>query len=281
MDMREAADLLLAATDARRVTLGKRWKQVYQEAGLTHQTLNRWRNGYPVEPLTERALERALHWAPGARAAIAAGQKPEPVDEVEVSSTQAQQPRPALSAQEEALRVVVRAAAEGLQLAPDRMDQIMDAVRRDLHGAEEASADAPIESDAPPSIPSRTDFSDMVRVARAEARMSLEAVAARTEDAGTGERVVEADWLNRLERAALDPSEYPEHQQLDALVDVLHLDPGLVQEAAGIQFVGVHTTWNEEGTVRAIILGEVSEEDQAKLANLMRLYSRAPHPSGD
>lgn len=74
--MREAADRLLTATEARRVELGKRWKQVYEEAGLTHQTLNRWRNGHPVEPLTERALERALLWGPGAREAIAAGREP-------------------------------------------------------------------------------------------------------------------------------------------------------------------------------------------------------------
>lgn len=74
--MRDAADLLLAATEARRVELGKKWKQVYQEAGLTHQTLNRWRNGHGVDPLTERALERALVWAPGAREAIAAGLSP-------------------------------------------------------------------------------------------------------------------------------------------------------------------------------------------------------------
>ncbi len=77
--MREAADRLLAATDVRRVELGKRWKQVYQEAGLTHQTLNRWRNGHPVDALTERRLEQALMWAPGARQAIANGRDPLPL----------------------------------------------------------------------------------------------------------------------------------------------------------------------------------------------------------
>ncbi|MFD9107179.1 hypothetical protein [Streptomyces bottropensis] len=122
----------------------------------------------------------------------------------------------------------------------------------------------------------RTDLSDLVRVRRATVGLSLEAVAAATVDPGSGERLVEVDWLDRLERAALSPSEYPEYPQLDALVDVLGLDPGAVQEAAGVQFMDVHTVWSEDGQVRAVVAGELNAEDRAKVQNLMRLYRRAP-----
>lgn len=124
--------------------------------------------------------------------------------------------------------------------------------------------------------PGRTDLSDLVRVRRAEAGLSLEAVAAATVEPGSGERLVEADWLDRLERAALSRDEYPEYPQLDALAGTLHLDPAEVQEAAGAQFFDVRTVWNEDGDVRAIVQGELSAEDLAKVRNLMRLYRRAP-----
>ncbi|TQE35441.1 helix-turn-helix domain-containing protein [Streptomyces ipomoeae] len=123
--------------------------------------------------------------------------------------------------------------------------------------------------------PACTDLSDLVRVRRAEAGLSLEAVAAATADPVSGERLVEVAWLDRLERATLSPDEHPEYPQLDALVDVLHLDPAAVQEAAGAQFIGVRTVWSEDGQVRALVQGELSAEDLAKVQNLMRLYRRA------
>jgi ribosome-binding protein aMBF1 (putative translation factor) len=130
------------------------------------------------------------------------------------------------------------------------------------------------DSDATPSV--RTDLSDLVRVRRATAGLSLEAVAAATVNPSDGERLVEVDWLDRLERAALSPDEYPEYPQLDALVNVLDLDPGEVQEAAGAQFMDVHTVWSEDGQVRAVVTGELDAEDLAKVRNLMRLYRQAP-----
>lgn len=63
-------------TNLRRVELGKRWKDVLAETGLSHETLNRWRKGLKVDPLTDQAFERALVWSPGARAACAAGREP-------------------------------------------------------------------------------------------------------------------------------------------------------------------------------------------------------------
>jgi hypothetical protein len=280
MDMREAADRLLAATEARRVELGKKWKQVYQEAGVTHQTLNRWRHGHPVAPLTERALERALLWGPGAREAIARYAQPEDLGEPATtpsSTTPAPQP-PALSPNEEALRTVVSAAAKGLQLKPERLDHILRLAREDLDELPPQDAD-----EGPPTSygnPARTDLSDMVRARRLEAGLSLEAVAARAVDPSSGENVVDADWLDRLERAVLGPAERPEYPQLDALVDALHLDPGQVQEAAGVQFFDVHTVWSDDGQVRALVAGELDAEDLAKVQTLMALYRHAPHRDG-
>jgi hypothetical protein len=88
--------------------------------------------------------------------------------------------------------------------------------------------------------------------------------------------VVDVDWLDRLERATLGQSEYPEYPQLDALVGVLHLDPVAVQEAAGVQFMDVHTVWSEDGQVRGLGLSELQGEDLAKAQALMRRYRRAP-----
>lgn len=256
--MREAADRLLAVTEARRVQLGKKWKQVFQEAGVTHQTLNRWRHGHPVAPLTERALERALLWGSGAREAIAAGTQPEEVEEPASRNTAAAAPpQPPPLSPGEALRRVVRASARELGVTVDGLDEVFRAVREDLD-----------------ETPRRTDLSDLVRVGRAESGLSLEAVAAATVDAGSGERLVEADWLDRLERAALAPGEHPEYPQLDALCAVLHLDSVAVQEAAGRQFLDVHTVWSPDGQVRALMQGEPTAEDTARLRELMRLYGK-------
>jgi hypothetical protein len=192
---------------------------------------------------------------------------------------------PALSPDEELFRRVVTAAAKELRVRPDASDEIMRRVRRDLEEAQSPPepprrALAEPKPEAPHPETRRTDLSDMVRVRRAEVGLSLEAVAAATVDAGSGERLVEADWLDRLERAALDPAEYPEYPQLDALVDVLHLDPGEVQEAAGLQFMGIRTHWSQDGQTRTMFLNEPSAEDIAKAEVLMRLYSRSPKRPG-
>lgn len=125
--MREAAADLLAATDARRVQLGKRWRQVYEEAGLTHQTLNRWRNGHGVDPLTERALERALEWAPGAREAIASGRDPVPLTEgpaePEGGQTHTGGPDSTLDRELAFAARVMAAAITELGLSPDEADE--------------------------------------------------------------------------------------------------------------------------------------------------------------
>jgi hypothetical protein len=120
MDMREAADRLVVATDARRIELGKKWKQVYTEAGVTHQTLNRWRNGHPVALLTERALERALEWAPGAREAIVAGREPTPLDEAPSDTLHIS---PTLEQELELAARLMAAQVQALGLSPEEAEE--------------------------------------------------------------------------------------------------------------------------------------------------------------
>lgn len=142
--MREAAGQLLAATEARRVELGKKWKQVYEEAGVTHQTLNRWRNGHPVAPLTERALERALDWAPGAREAIAAGGEPTPVGEGAPPPDPGR--GPTLEQELELGRRLLASTVRELGLSPDEADEAWRLAREDIvrtHRPAEPSEGAP------------------------------------------------------------------------------------------------------------------------------------------
>lgn len=130
--MRDAADLLLAATETRRVQLGKKWKQVYEEAGLTHQTLNRWRNGHGVDPLTERALERALQWAPGARQAIAAGLPPEELDgdgSPAVAPADTPPGTPTLDQELELAARLMAAQVRELGLSPDEAEEAWERAR--------------------------------------------------------------------------------------------------------------------------------------------------------
>ena len=142
--MRDAADLLLAVTDRRRVELGKKWKQVYEEAGLTHQTLNRWRNGHPVDPLTDRSLERVLQWGPGAREAIATGREPEPLTPAPEAPAPEEVDLPPLERELELAQRLLAATVREMDLTPEEADQVWRRVRREIeatHRSHEPSSD--------------------------------------------------------------------------------------------------------------------------------------------
>lgn len=251
--------------------LGLEYAAVCRIGGFSDETLSKIRKGsVHARRTTYHGLEQALRWSHGSVDSILSGGEPTPlrsdaaVDDPARVHTDPGGPQPAPPAEGlspiEALRRVVRASARELGVAADELGEVFQAVRDDL-------------DEAPPA---RTDLSDLVRLRRAEAGLSLEAVAALTVDRSSGGRLVEADWLGRLERAELDPAEHPQYPQLDALADALGLDPGAVQEAAGVQFMDVHTVWSEDGQVRAVVTGELNSEDLAKVHNLMRLYGRAP-----
>ncbi|QQM44970.1 helix-turn-helix domain-containing protein [Streptomyces liliifuscus] len=127
--------------------------------------------------------------------------------------------------------------------------------------------------------PVRTDLSDVLRARRLELGLSLEEVAARAVGSG-GERLVEADWLGRLESASLAEGEHPEYPQLDALAEALSLHPAQLQELAGIQFMDVHTIWSDDGQTSALVIGDLDEEGLRKVHRLMHLYGKSPSRDG-
>lgn len=117
-------------TNLRRVELGKKWKDVLAETELSHETLNRWRKGLKVDPLTDRAFERALLWAAGAREAAAAGVGPqvlsEPITESGPPAT------PSLSQELEVARQAIAALVDGLKLTPEQAEEAFRRVQADI-----------------------------------------------------------------------------------------------------------------------------------------------------
>ncbi|MBD0837404.1 helix-turn-helix domain-containing protein [Streptomyces sp. TRM68416] len=273
--MPEPHERLDEAMNQRRLELRLNWRDVAKGAGISYEALRAIRRGdsKPTE-LTARALDEILRWMPGSVYAVLNGGMPTTVEawEAEHESPSAEAISPS-----EALRRMVRASAKELGMKPDDVNEAMRLVRQDLDAERpfESEQPSPNAGSTPRARSRRTDLSDLVRLGRAEAGLSLEAVAAATVDA-KGERLVEADWLDRLERAALAPDEHPEYPQLDALVAVLHLDPNQAQEAAGVQFTDVHTVWSGDGQVRGLMEGDPSAEDAAKMQELMRLYRKSP-----
>lgn len=67
--------------ELRRVELGLTWEAVARRAGISRTTLNEIRKGKieNTQPLTKRAIERALDWASGSVDSILVGDEPTPV----------------------------------------------------------------------------------------------------------------------------------------------------------------------------------------------------------
>jgi hypothetical protein len=134
-------------SDSRRIELGKRWKDVLAETGLSHETLNRWRKGFKVDNFTDRSFEKALQWGPGAREAIAANRKPMTLDAAEPTAPTANE-TPALSSQElEILQDLVVSTATRLGLSPEETDEAYRRARAEL---ERRRTEAGEQSSQPP-----------------------------------------------------------------------------------------------------------------------------------
>lgn len=280
-DDAEPLQRLAAYLERRIAELGLEYAEVARLAGFSIEVLRKMRHGITVRLSTYRKLERSLRWEHGSVEAILSGRDPIPLAEDPPVSRSIEH-RAAREAEEasaphtlspsEALRRIVRASAKELGMTPDDVGEAMQLARQDLEGEQPA----PSGYVTPSSVPGRTDLSDMVRERRLEIGLSLHEAAERAVDPETGDHVMDAAWLDRLERDVLGPKEYPEYNELDALAVALSLNPGDVQEAAGRQFLDVHSVWSEDGQVRAVIAGEPSPEDLVKLRTLMRLYRRAP-----
>lgn len=282
--MTEPFERLDDAMNRRRIHLRMNWREVADAAGISYTALRAIRKGdYRPTELTARGLDDALQWAPGSVYAILDGGDPSPLKAGPTKPPSRETRETSPLSPSEALRRMVRASARELGMTAGDVDEAMRLARQDLAGWTP-------EVTGPPSRPDsglhhlstpRADLTDIVREGRRAAGLSLEEVAARAVDRD-GEHVIDAAWLDRLERNTLPPEERPEYPQLDALVDLLNLDPVAVQEAAGAQFHGVHTIWSEDGQVRGFGIRELTDpEDIAKARALMETYGRPLRRRGD
>lgn len=266
----------LAEYIERRISeLGLEYAEVARLAGFSIEVLRKMRHGVKVRGSTYRKLERALQWEHDSVAAILAGGEPTQVDASSGDQPERQAPDPSVErglSPSEALRFVISASAQKLGVGTDDLEGVFQAVRRDLAEAEAAQEANPTDP-APYGTP---DLSAMMIEARLAAGLSLEDVARLTAAAPGTPAALDVGWLGRLEAAALTPDEFPEYPQLDALAYALNLDPARVQEAAGVQFMNVHSVWSDDGQSRAVGVGPVSPEDRQKLQALLRAYRRAP-----
>lgn len=272
----------LAQRIERRIAeLALEYAEVCRRAEISDETLIKIRKGTKARSSTYRKLERALQWEHGSIASILAGGEATPVampvgppedSTLDPESGRASSHDHVGLSPGEALRHVISASAQKLGLGADDLEDVFQAVRRDLAETEAAQEADPADP-APYGTP---DLSVMVLEARLAAGLSLEDVAQLTASAPGAPAALDVGWLGRLEETALTPDEFPEYPQLDALAYALHLDPARVQEAAGVQFMNVHSVWSDDGQSRAVGVGPVSAEDRQKLQSLLRMYRRAP-----
>ncbi|MFI9200220.1 XRE family transcriptional regulator [Streptomyces sp. NPDC053048] len=124
----------------------------------------------------------------------------------------------------------------------------------------------------------RTHLSDLVRHRRAELRLSLRALEARTIAPEGGEPVVKFGWINRLEKhLPVNPPQLPE---LQALARALELPLGRLQDAAGAQFLGIDTVWSASGEARALVeqVEKFTPKQREQLAKLLAAFESSPRP---
>ncbi len=129
------------------------------------------------------------------------------------------------------------------------------------------------QDDATPGA--RTHLSDLVKHRRAELRLSLRGLEART--AGPdGTPVVKFGWVNRLEKVL--PVVPPQVPELEALARALELPLGRVQDAAGAQFMGIDTTWSASGEARTFVeqVERFTPEQREQLARLLAAFESSP-----
>jgi hypothetical protein len=124
------------------------------------------------------------------------------------------------------------------------------------------------------SVPTgRTDLSDLVRERRAEQRLCLRGLEARTVDPATGEPLCKYSWINKLEKLlTVDTPSFP---QLKALASGLELPLGRLQDAAGAQFFGIDTVWSASGEARALVsrADRLTPEQREQLIRLIETFT--------
>jgi transposase-like protein len=78
----DAGDIaaLLHKTQRQADDLGKQLTDIAAEAGVSDQTLYKWRQGQRVRPKNDRAISAAFGWEAGAQQAILNGEEPAPLE---------------------------------------------------------------------------------------------------------------------------------------------------------------------------------------------------------
>ncbi|MET7477942.1 hypothetical protein ABZT17_26745 [Streptomyces sp. NPDC005648] len=280
--VREAAGLSPEVAAARMEIKfsGSRWRQI--ERG--------WRKDSDTQVIAPSTTLAHICWTLGISAdRLAETGRDDAVEilrELERSKGSAaeEQPAPAPFAELEEWqqRVILNALDERPRSAAEKALLLRRlATKIESHEKAAAHAAPPGGARGPYPVTGRTDLSDLVRTARDAAGLSLEDVAARAVDPGTGDHVIEVDWLERLESATLTQEEFPAYPQLDALVSVLGLDLAQVRAAAGGQFLGLETIWSTDGRVMANLKGEhLTPEAAQKAQALMDMFRTAPERRG-
>ncbi|MFM9368166.1 XRE family transcriptional regulator [Streptomyces sp. Da 82-17] len=118
-----------------------------------------------------------------------------------------------------------------------------------------------------------TELRDLVRNRRAELRLSLRALAERCvdpEDPDAGPLWNHAT-LGNLETKTIKAPRLPELRALAAGLDV---PLGLVQEAAGRQYLGIDTVWADDRETRTMVHAyrELDPDDRAKIRAIIESW---------
>lgn len=112
---------------------------------------------------------------------------------------------------------------------------------------------------------------ELIKARRAELRLSLRGLEARTLNPETGKPVIGFKWLHKLENGAL--AGVPGEAELRALAKALELPYGTIADAAASQYFGVQRVYSEDGEVRAMVqrVERMSPEEVSRLRQLMDL----------
>lgn len=118
-------------------------------------------------------------------------------------------------------------------------------------------------------------LSDLVKRRRADRRYSLRTLAERCIDPDTHIQEIKHSWIENLEkRKSVIPPRLP---QLRALAAGLELPLRDIQDAAGMQFLGI-TTQQADGNIRILMnrAGHLSPEDLARLVAIADTFPVNP-----
>lgn len=124
---------------------------------------------------------------------------------------------------------------------------------------------------------SRTDLSDLLRDRKVELDMSLRelvdaCVDPERPDEGPQIRRTTLDLLLKADEGVKAPT----IPMMRALAAGFRLPFGLVQEAAGAQWLGIDTVWTQDRKVRTLVHGfqEMDPQDQDRVMALMESWRK-------